>query len=380
MDFVTRIFKDDKFHILTYLDVCKALSDAELDDFIQPIVKRNPILRQRFIHGHHLINDEHFDLKQHYIVKKTNKLNRTASLLNAPCKTWFLSAYVDEANLKTRIYFKINHAYADGYQLLKILSSPFVDEQPTAKFKRYTHNWIDKLYYLTVGTMLLLVTLVRCLMNRPKQEPSELKGTDFITVNGIELSTIKAYAKQHKVTVNDVMYTLAIKAHKLYVGDDKFYTVCPINITQTQRTNNVCPLILSVDQSDEQTILKKVHNAFNCAKYSLFVPMLSSVLQTFADVASDYVFDAVYNYVAAGPLLIVTNVIGPDLSGVAYADTMAANITNVPFFATTTNEHICFNLISCREKMNVNVTFVEGVIADKRRYAECITNVYKSMI
>ena len=76
----------------------------------------------------------------------------------------FMNVSIDKNKKKSRYYFKIHHALADGYQIIKILTSPFQDNDITKKFKRKM-TFLDTLYYYFIGTIILLVMNIRILMN-----------------------------------------------------------------------------------------------------------------------------------------------------------------------------------------------------------------------
>ena len=161
--------------ILTYIDIDKIYTKKQLIKLILKLYKKNPILNQIIVNHNdklYLETDLSLNITDYYSIKYLPEemfndeiytlLNKS---LNNP-KKWYLFYCIDKKTKKSRLYFKIFHAYADGYQLIKILTSILGNETEniTKKFKRNTSNLYDKIYYLIIGTIILILILILILI------------------------------------------------------------------------------------------------------------------------------------------------------------------------------------------------------------------------
>jgi len=386
--------ENNAFHILGFIHASRRISDKEIDKYVNDIVRKNTILRQYIvkINGElFLENDPLFDIQQQYSITNSNCVDYaqiTPELLNTPFPTkckWFLSAYTTEAT--TRIYLKMDHTLADGHQLLKIIASPFVDERITDRFKRTTTSWISTAYYWIVGTILLLLTLLKFVcqivfQRRTNDADSSLgKKTNCIIFDAFSLSAIKKVTLHHNITVNDFMYAVALKSSIAYTKKKSLYTVSPINVSKTENTNNSCPLLLNVAYSDDnRVLLANVHEAFNNCKYSLFVPGFAFGLQALSDYVNPTLLSTLYRLSADNIDVVYSNVIGPDVADAAYKDTFIKDITNMSFTMNAERGQLCYTVISCRDNLNLIVSFQDGFVKDEAFLKRCVDDAYNSLL
>ena len=174
------------------------------------------------------------------------------------------------------------------------------------------------------------------------------------------------------------MYAVMLKSYASYTKKTNIYTMSPIN-TSNDNTNNVCPLLLNVTYSDDNTtLLKNVHETFNCCKYSLFVPLLSFILQMMSDYMNPTLISFLYGLSSNSIDVVYSNVIGPDTT--AYKNTFIENIDNISFVMSAKPNQLCYNMISCRNKLNLMVSFQEGFVTDESFLKRCINDAYTSLI
>jgi hypothetical protein len=392
--------ENNAFHILGFIDVTRRLSNEEIDTYVNDIVRKNTILRQYIvkINGElFLENDPQFDIQQQYSIVDSDCCDYTQTtrkLLNTPFLTkcnWFLSAYT--TNTTTRIYIKIDHTLADGHQLLKIIASPFVDERITERFHRTKPGWISTAYYWIVGTILLILTLLKFVFQIVFQRrvvddvssdvvlSDAVQKTKIIEFDSFSLSAIKQITSRHNVTINDFMYAVALKSSLAYTKKKNIYTVSPINVSKTEHTNNSCPLLLNVAYSDNnRVLLANVHEAFNNCKYSLFVPGFAFGLQALSDYVNPTLLSTLYRLSADNIDLVYSNVIGPDVTDDAYKDTFVKDVNNMSFTINAERNQLCYTVISCSNKMNLIVSFQDGFVKDEAFLKRCVNDAYNSFM
>lgn len=403
--------QEDLHAILVYANINTVLPEERFLDMLMHCIKKNPLLNKCFtsINGNlYLEDDTSLTITDNYCIKQVPSEqfdNETYSILNKPLtmkKKWFCLYCVDKQVNKSCILFKINHAYADGYQLIKILSAIFSveEENITDRFKRTAPNTYNKLYYLIFGTIILLVKTSYFLCNIIKKyifnynkksqvqaqaqaqvqvqaqaQANSLIETDYILCKTFEFDKIKAFTKRENITVNDFLYALMIKTSYLYSGKpQRIYAGTPFNVSKMSSNNNFIPICLNIKNNlDSKTLLKQVHEMFNCCKYSMFIPAvhyIMNVISTFLPMsmcssAHNCIFENIdYNY---------TNIICPDSKRFPI-------IENARFLTTTIKKEVCFNINSFGSTINIVCTFKNGVVKDKKWLEECIYEAYNSLL
>ena len=377
---------DEPHTVLTYIDLNTEYTEERVISYIKSIVEKNEILRQYIVTKDNILylaTSDTFRIENHYSMKHISEEkfdDEIYAMLNKQITTqekWDTLWCVDTASKKTRIYFKIDHTYADGYVIIKILTSPFADEQPTKQFKR-TSNLFDTFYYYIIGTIMLCLINIRFLLrifSEPVYQKKVYTDTDYILCEAFDLQKIKEFTKKENITINDFVYSLMIKANYYYSGEEQtIYTVSPINISHTKDTNNVTPLFLSMKNSyDSSTLLQRVHEMFNSCKYSLFIPCLSSIINAVIDYIPSPICKEIHNTIIEHVDYLYSNIIGP-------STTVNPEITNIHFLTTTIHKEMCFNIISYDNAINVICTFKKGVIADTDKFKKAIYKAYNSLM
>lgn len=389
-NYVSKILHENKsgsFDIFTYIDIDNAMSVNDIKSLLDTIITKSPVLKQYLEkegETFFLVEDTSFNLENYYTIRHMSMTEFDSHLqffLNEPfvtsCK-WKINICIDEHTKKTRLGFKIDHAYADGYQVIKILTSAFTDEDPTNKFKHSTTFWYS-IYMIIFGTLSLLSLnikfLYKCLTNEIQADYSH-KETDMLHTKPFSLTEIKSITKKYNITVNDFLYACMVRTDYLYrISPRQIISASPINTSRTKDLNNVMPLFLSVQTDLEAPILfQKVHSLFDACKYSAFIPGISGLIQTVTPLLSLKFLTLCYNTILSNCDYVYSNIIGPDLDGISIP------ITDIHFATIAKNREIVFNIISCKDKINIVCSFKKGRIEDKVRFQSCIEEAYKSLL
>lgn len=398
-NYVTNVMyemKSQSYDIVTFIDVDTLLTEPLLIGALSSTVEKYKILKSYITKENDslfLYEDADFNIKDHIGFEyepQTKFDTHMQSLLNSSFSTkskWKLLVLVDTSANKSRVFFKINHAYADGYQVIKILTSMFSISTPsgedvTRKFKRLT-SFPETVYQLFIGTILLILTniqfcitsLLKEFVSRPAQSLKE-QSTEYIQCKPLDLQTIKEVTKKHSVTVNDFLYTCMIRTDYLYTQIKRnIYTVSAINISNTKNLNNLAPLFLNVNNDLEcSELLQQVHSIFNRCKYSAFIPLFSGFLNTLTPFLSSQLISTFYNSITNNADYMYSNIIGPDLDGISVP------ISDIHFATVAKNREIVFNIISCGDAVNIICSFKKGRIEDKERFQSCVEEAYKSLL
>ena len=385
-------FKDNNsaFALLTYLDIDEALTKEYILTYLNTIVEKNEILKRRIIEKdlqlyidtlESITIDDHYSI--HYISQNEFQ-TMTSKVLNEPFKSslpWQFTFYIDKEAKKSRVYFKIHHAYADGYQIIKILTSPYGDQELEKKFKRTT-SIFNTIYYYVIGTLALIIMNLQFLLKAifSSSEVYEETETDHIECKPFSLEEIKAFTKKHSITVNDFLYSLMIKTDYLYTGKDRLLTsVSPINTSGTKDMNNICPLFLRCKTNQtNSTLINYVHHMFDSCKYSVFILVLTTLLNTLTGWLSLDTLSSMYTSVTNTYDYTYTNIIGPN--PIEFDKGIFYTLKNVHFLTAAKNREIIFNCISYKDSINIVYSFKKGSIKDKTRFETCVYDAYESLI
>lgn len=375
---------DSSYAVLTYVEYDSLFTKEYIIHYLTDIIKRNPILKNKIVRGSILYIDrvKHINLDNYYDISYSSyKLfdNNVDQLLNAPFSTelqWCFKFYIDTLTQKTRMYFKINHAYADGYQIIKILTPGHEQTDLTTKLNRSAPPF-DILYYSIFGFILMCVLTLKFFLeciSRVFQPYTTSSKTVSIKCNPLSLSDIRAFAKANHITVNDFLYSLMVKTDALYTTEERYIlSTSPINISGTSDMNNMCPLFLIIINTSP-TLLRDVHHMFAACKYSPFIPFFSSFLNSVTQWMSIDLLSFLYNACIRTNNYTYSNIIGPSNDFIKSIKT-----TSIHFLTTTQSSEICYNIISYEDDINITITFKEGLIKDKQRFENCIYEAYKDL-
>lgn len=212
----------ESFSIISYIDVDAILELSFIQDYMNKLVEKNSILKKNIKeeNGSLIFNtSKNFKIEEHYCIKyiKSKKFKFYINKLinekfNMEIK-WKFIWCIDNESKKSRCYFKIHHAYADGYKILNTLLNPFkeYDIDNSKKLKRKT-NFLDALYYYFVGTIILTILNIKIIVNflynkkynntTNKDTNSDSNDTinnasnDYVILKKIKIQEVKDYAKK----------------------------------------------------------------------------------------------------------------------------------------------------------------------------------------
>ena len=390
---VSKIFKKDEessYSILTYIDVDAELSRQYIYCYINEIIKNNPMLKQNIIEKNNqfvLCDIESFNINKCVAIKYYKKPNFNIyikSLLNKQFSEYkfYMFVCINKEVKKSRLFFKIHHAYVDGYKLINMLTTPLYKKKEDNKlpaFKRNTSIFMSVYYYI-IGTIMLMITniMILCKIVRASQniEDKNNTSTDFIICKPLPLNEIKQFVGKHNITVNDFLYALMIKTDNIYTQQERtIQSISSINVSNISQTNNMCPIFNLISNShDNSSLFKTVHSTFNCYKYSLFIPILSGIMRNFASLINIGILSQCYDNIINNSHYIYSNIVGPPTSK------LNIKISDINFLSTVKNSEIVYNIISCENKINIICSFKKGIIQNKKLFKKCIYKAYNNLM
>jgi hypothetical protein len=377
-------------YVLTYTDLDELFTKEKIVKYINDIITKNKILSQKIIeinNNLYLTDVNEFNIHDYYSIVNTNHIefdNYTDDIFNRKLDTalkWQFLWCIDETLKKTRMYFKIHHSYVDGYTLIHILTSPFDNQDITKKFKRKT-NTLNTIYYCIIGTIFLIILHIRVFINnildkiynQEAKTPSDFtkKKNDYIIFESFNFNEIKTFTKKHNITINDFLYSLMIKTDNKYRKEKKILKIMsPINISGVKQITNIFGMCNIISNSqDNYSLIKNVNNIFNCLKYSLFIPILSLIINNI----TLFLFTKYFTNDINKCDYVFTNMIGPSTKDYEY------KTTNIHIMCNPEDKEIIYNIISYDNNINIICCFKEGVIENKEEYKKCLYEACKEFI
>ena len=287
----------ESYSIVTYIDIDAIVEPSFIQEYMNDLVEKNSILKKTIKDENNSLifnTSNNFKIEEHYCIKyiKSKKFKFYINKLinekfNMEVK-WKFIWCIDKESKKTRFYFKIHHAYADGYKIINILTSPFKEDgvDNSKKLKRKT-NFLDTIYYYFIGTIILIILNIKILLkylynkiHSSATNDTNSSSNNYVILKKIKLKELKYYTKKNNITINDFLYFLMVKTDKMYRGYEKeLHTISVVNISGIKETNNMCPIINRINNSKSSNYLKSsIHNFFENLKYSLFVPLVHFVI------------------------------------------------------------------------------------------------------
>jgi hypothetical protein len=286
---------------------------------------------------------------------------------------------IDTEKKKYRLYFKIDHSYADGNRVIEMLMVPLRESETSYifKYKLAALGILDTLYYLIIGTTTLFINFMGVLIEALSFTPPVIAAvkTDHIKSKPFKLSEIKRFAKFNGISITAVLYSLMVKTDSLYKNttDDRREIIIssPINLSKSVYLNNMAAVTnrISINLTNKE-LLEASNLLFNSYKYSLCKNICSFISSHLITMLPLSISSNVYNSLVYRCDYVFSNMIGP----------RHEDVDDIHFFIRAKGKEIIFNIISSNDNINIICSFKEGQIKDKARYEECIYRAYTSLL
>ena len=421
-------------YIITYVDFNIILTKDLIIKYITDIYEKNTVLQNKICIENNLITsrkykqyniNDHYEIK--YIVNKyfdkyVKKLaNNNSNNCGKSLLDWYFLFCVDEQNNMSRLIFKINHSKCDGEKLKKMLRCSKVLNTSSAKtegaktegaktegaktegentesanigyklFSSRKATFCDKIYYHVVGVIMLLKLNLKALAmlifyfvkkllnnifddnkNKTKEKKKKVDKIKFITCKSLPLHKIRAVAKMKNITINDLLYSILVRADSLYYQQKRnILTLSPISLNKVDTiNNNFLPIVNIINNSyTKADLFQKVNFIFNSYKYSSYLFFFNKLAQCFSHFLNFDIF-SIYNNSSTSFDYIFTNMIGPEVTN--------NDIDDIRFLVTPVNNEIIYNIISSKNKMNIVCSYSNNSI-NKKTFKKCIYEAYNEL-
>lgn len=385
--------------ILSFYDFDMCLQKDLLEFYLNTVIRQYHILKMKIENNSWVYPNELFDLKDYYAILSVPQKDMdsyTNIILNEPflkeCK-WHCTVLNDLEKNQSRLYFKIDHSYCDGYKLIEILTVSFLPNYVKPNFKRTVTNPLKCIYYYFIGTIILFLTNIRILwniffnksLNKFKKNIIDFSKSEAVNVNcgSLDLDKIKNITTKYGVTVNSFLYSLMVITWYNYTepSSEPAITISPINMntrkTASYNTNNIFFIFTEAKKENDPIILlKTADELFNLYKLSLYVPIANRLVNLLFPFIPQCVSTEMINESFSNIDITYSNVIGPAIN----ENENILKLRKGQFTVATKNNETCFNIVSFANKVNINISFRKGVITDTERFIQSFENASKELL
>ena len=387
-NFLTKIIHNTNCYcILTFFDCGMCFNNQFIEYLLTSIVQKNDILKMKIKNNSWVSVEKQFYLKDYYtslIVEEKDFDKYTKHVLNKPFKNecrWHCTVLnVPEKNI-CRLYFKIDHSYCDGYNLIEMLSTTVIPYYKKVNFKRTSVNLFKNIYYSVVGTIILFLINIKIILklffktflqNSNSIEDWSIKKMDNINCGSLDFIKAKSITKKYGVTMNSFLYSLMVITWHNYNDEcqnNPAFTVSPISIKKTNtssyNTNNIFFIFSEIkNEKDPVILLKTVDYLFNLYKMSFYIPIINYIMTIFFPFIPDYMSAAMTQDFFHNIELTYSNMVGPFI----HDKDNVLKIKKSQFTTATQQKETCFNIVSFLDNIYVNISFRKGVISNKKKF------------
>jgi hypothetical protein len=412
---------DNLYNIIAQVDFDDSFDNSVCIQIIKTLVEQNPVLQHYIVtrdNANFWQKDDSYCMDDMFTscqMKFKNFDKEINAIINTPIETqckWHFYVFNDNKTKCSRVYLKIAHIYCDGYKLIDILAKCLSCDYVAPDFKRIhntTKTITDKVYYLVLGTIMLLITNIQIIWRwfiRPKISrlinnltsntqsscmndgpPSNCKSSvDYVSCPPIDLDLVKACAKKNGITINDMLFAVTVKTMYYYNKKRKgdFLAGVPIQLNKNSMnahfdTNNIFGLTIKANcYCDNNTLLQNIHHQFNLNKYSAYIPIAHKI----SNVCANYISkDTLYNIISScEPNIDIkyTNVIANNFY--TKNNSIIPPIKNLQFYTMPSLNSSCFNIMSFQNQINCNITFNSHAIKNKKRLKRCFLKACRNLM
>ena len=371
---------------------------------LEKIIETYPILsktieeKQGWLKTHYLWNKHPINTSEHFyhIPKKRYDCRNFRKYMNKIINTdfkpdipkWECHFVTYSKTNKSFIIFKSSHIYGDGYMMEQFLKS-FMDNDVIKypKKKIIKQSIFKKIvaFIRTLFSLLYILLFYRKKKNAIDKGNIDNKSHKFYHCKTWDLNKIKEIKNKHKVTVNDLMYTILTKAIQEYCGKPmELSSISIFNLRNISKfspkscaQNNIGFMTLSsqIHKQSPITLLQKNSQLFSYYKSSpviyivikilralyLISPKLAVKFLTYVTDKSTFGFSnfrsfSEKKYIQGNEVINISNMLVPYRLG------------------------IFFTMVSFNNKLTLNVVYKERNLTNPKKFVKCLDKIYKQFM
>jgi len=364
-----------------------------------PTLKYIPAEKKGYLKSTYYWQKREFHLQKHFIFleKKRydkrsfrrwiNSLLRTTFAANTPEWLCYYTAYKNSN--KSFIVWKCHHTYGDGFLVSEYLKR-FADCESIIYPKRKRpHITIWKKIYSFLRTLMSLLYFI--IFYKKQELPMDRVGAEnddalFYHCKTWNLDEIKSLKNYYKVTVNDLLYTILVKALQRYCKKNvSLSSLSMFNLrdyVRDENVTNISPnelgfmvLTSTIDSETPEELLKTNHEKFSHYKSSPITYVITQCLRILYGVS---------------PALVVKilNAFGKKSSfGLSNFQTFSScnyiqghRVINISNMVVPYTVGSLFTIVSYDNKITLNVTYRERNFRHPKKFIKCLETTYKEFL
>tara|TARA_Y100000389_G_C17467914_1_gene527423 strand:- start:2934 stop:4124 length:1191 start_codon:yes stop_codon:yes gene_type:complete len=289
---------------------------------------------------------------------------------------WKLSAYNHIPSGKCTIGFRINHAYADGYTLIKILSG--VDTPLRLTKGRPSLTNIKNLVSILGQYCSVAMDLAMPRISKTPAVADEGRAT-LISCIPFNLQKIKAYGKRHGVTVTVVLYCIMLLSHYAVTSKTKLASVSAIRYAGSEPNSpfRILPMLFnnSSESGDAALLLRSISQNMETCKNTSYPSVIALGLKVIGNLCGEQQLRSLTAHLATKTDLIFSSVIGPRLETISKY--WRIPVSHASYFMAP--GPVTYSYLSVGDEIMLTVTWRGNRIADGNKYKATIENVYHEL-
>jgi hypothetical protein len=290
---------------------------------------------------------------------------------------WKLSAYNHIPSGKCTIGFRINHAYADGYTLIKILSG--VDTSLRLTRGRPSLTNIKNLVSILGQCCSVAMDLAMPRISKTPAVADERRAT-LISCIPFNLQKIKAYGKRHGVTVTVVLYCIMLLSHYAVTSKTNLVSVSAMRYSGSEPNSpfRILPMLFnnSSESGDPALLLKSISQNMETCKNTSYASVIALGLKVIENLCGEQQLRSLTAHLATTKTdLIFSSVIGPRLETISKYWRMPVSHASY----STAPGPVTYSYLSVGDEIMLTVTWRGNRIANGNKYKATIENVYHEL-
>lgn len=287
---------------------------------------------------------------------------------------WKIRIINSHQKKRSRLYLRINHAYADGYTIIKMLTGQdTVVGLGNSKRSAFNLMRLQKLLWNNHSIAKKCIDNAACAI--------ESDDTKLLSCKPLKLKDVRIASKRSNATVTAILYTIMLFSYAEMTKKDRIVGGSMVTTsTSSDRSGlKVLPLLFvnSISGKSKLEVLKSVSVDFATCKSSMYIGAVQSAISACSTMWGNKLIKRGISYAMYQEVdLIFNSVIGPSESGICRDHHIRTSDIG---FALAPGP-VCFNYISYEDRINLTVTCRGGRIEDAVKFKEQIESIVDEVL
>lgn len=387
MDVVGTVMAGQPYNdILVWVDIDQVLSKQFATDFVTNLCREWSCLREVILTSENSATTTPcicFNIENHLEFIDTEEVEQSNISRWPPIMEDQMTNLIPQWKIRvinchkkktSRLYLRINHAYADGYTIIKMLTGQdTVVGLGKSKRSSFSLLRLHKLLWNSHSVAKKSIGNAVCTV--------ESEDTKVFSCKSLKLEDVRIASKRANTTVTAILYTIMLLS---YAGLTKKDTiVCGSTVTTSTSTDRtglkILPLLFvnRISGKSDLEVLKCVSLDFATCKSAMYVGAVQSAISAFSTLWGNKLIKQGISCAMHKEVdLIFNSVIGPSESGICRD--LHVRTTDIGFALAP--GPICFNYISYEDRVNLTITGRGSRINDTANFRELVERIVDEVL